>query len=108
MALAAILVLKFLSNGDGAPPCEDRRRLTGTFENIRARVSDLLHVAEDVLPAVKDPSALLAVQLVDEVSGEVLVAVLVPERQTALKVKTSGSAVHLSRRRWAVRVSPEH
>lgn len=56
-----------------------------------AHVSDLLHVAQDVLPAVKDASALLAVQLVDEVSGEVLVAVLVPETQTARKVKPSGS-----------------
>lgn len=52
-------------------------------------------MAEDVLPAVKDSSALLAVQLVDEVSGEVLVAVLVPETQTALKVKPPGSTVHL-------------
>lgn len=43
-------------------------------------------MAEDVLPAVKDSSALLAVQLVDEVSGEVLVGVLVPETQTARKV----------------------
>lgn len=42
-------------------------------------------MAEDVLPAVKHSSALLAVQLVDEVSGEVLVAVLVSETQTALK-----------------------
>lgn len=46
---------------------------------------DLLHVAKDVLPAVKHSSALLAVQLVDEVSGEVLVAVLVSETPTALK-----------------------
>lgn len=49
------------------------------------RVADLLHVAQDVLPAVKHSSALLAVQLVDEVSGEVLVAVFVSETQTALK-----------------------
>lgn len=84
-------MLKFLSNGDGAPPCEEQRRLQGTSEHVGrvracARVSDLLHVAEDVLPAVEDSSALLAVQLVDEVGGEVLVAVLVPETQTALKV----------------------
>ena len=41
-------------------------------------------MAEDVLPAVKHSSALLAVQLVDEVSGKVLVAVLVSETQIAL------------------------
>lgn len=35
MALAAILVLKFLSNGDGAPPFEEKRCLKGKFENIR-------------------------------------------------------------------------
>lgn len=62
------------------------RRMFGTC----AHVSDLLHVAEDVLPAVEDSSALLAVQLVDEVSGEVLVAVLVPETQTALKGQSVG------------------
>lgn len=50
------------------------------------RVPDLLHVAQDVLPAVKHSSALLAVQLVDEVSGEVVVAVFVSETQTAQKV----------------------
>lgn len=40
-------------------------------------MSNLLHVTEDVLPAVKHSSALLGVQLVDEVSGEVLVGVLI-------------------------------
>lgn len=34
-------------------------------------------MTQDVLPAVKHSSALLRVELVDEVSGEVLVAVLV-------------------------------
>lgn len=48
-------------------------------------MTDLLHVAKDVLSAVKHSTALLAVQLVDEISGEVLVAILVPETQTALK-----------------------
>lgn len=58
----------------------------GVYKNIlQVCVWDLLHVAEDVLPAVKHSSALLAVQLVDEVSGEVHVAVLVSETQTALK-----------------------
>lgn len=49
-------------------------------------VSNLLHVAKNVLPAVKHSSALLTVQLVDEVSGEVLVAILISETQTAPKV----------------------
>ena len=40
-------------------------------------VSDLLHMTEDVLPAVEHASSFLGVQLVDEVSGEVLVAVLI-------------------------------
>lgn len=31
MALAAILVLKFLSNGDGAPPCGEKQRLKCVF-----------------------------------------------------------------------------
>lgn len=42
-------------------------------------MSDLLHMSQDVLPAVEHSAALLAVQLVHEVSGEVLVAVLVPK-----------------------------
>lgn len=44
---------------------------------VHVSVSNLLHVTQDVLPAVKHSSALLRVELVDEVSGEVLVAVLV-------------------------------
>lgn len=45
-------------------------------------VSDLLHVTQDVLPTVEHSSALLGVQLVDEVGGEVLIAVLVSETHT--------------------------
>lgn len=39
----------------------------------------LLHVSQHVLPAVKHPSALLRIQLVDEVSSVVYVGVLVPK-----------------------------
>lgn len=42
-------------------------------------LSNLLHVTQDVLPAVKDTATLLRVQLVDEVSREVLVTVFIPE-----------------------------
>lgn len=38
----------------------------------------LLHVSQDILPAVKHSFALFAVQLIDEVSGVVLTAVLIP------------------------------
>lgn len=48
---------------------------------------DLLHVTEDVLPAVEHSSSLLGVQLVDEVGGEVLVAVLISKTTT-----TTGAA----------------
>lgn len=39
-------------------------------------------MTEDVLPTVKDSSSLLRVQLVDEVSGEVLIAVLISKIHT--------------------------
>lgn len=128
MALAAILVPKFLSNGDGAPPWEKDRKhfirinlgkMTSHYEiwgfadegwlnvmncvlfllnsvtrgvvlvnmkqiSVSVCVSHLLHVAQDVLPAVKHSSALLRVKLIDEVGGEVLVAVLVSETQTSV------------------------
>lgn len=44
--------------------------------------TDLLHMTEDVLPTVKHSSSLLSVQLVDEVSGEVFIAVLIPKKKT--------------------------
>lgn len=92
------MVLKFLSNGDGAPPCEKKESVPLRRSRFKSSVYDarkipserlefhyhLLHVTEDVLPAVKHSLPLLGVQLVDEVSGEVFVAVLVsktcPER----------------------------
>lgn len=43
-------------------------------------VSNLLHVTKDVLPTVKHSPSLLRVQLVDEVSGKVLIGVLIPKR----------------------------
>lgn len=43
--------------------------------------TDLLHMTEDVLPTVKHSSSLLSVQLVDEVSGEVFIAVLIPKKK---------------------------
>ena len=51
---------------------------------VCASSPDLLHVSEDVLPAVEHASPLLRVQLVDEVCGEVLVAVLVPVEAATL------------------------
>lgn len=42
----------------------------------------LLHVSQDILPAVKDSFALFSVQLVDEVSGVVLTGVLIPVQHT--------------------------
>jgi len=51
-------------------------------------VSNLLHVTEDVLPAVEHPFSLLGVQLVDEVSGEVLIGVLISETHTQTHTHT--------------------
>lgn len=45
-------------------------------------------MAQDVLPAVKHSSALLRVQLVDKVSGEVLIAVLVPGKDKQTDTRT--------------------
>lgn len=94
MALAAIFVLKFLSNGDGAPPCGAERkgsvkRAITVLKTIQARVcaSNLLHVTEDVLPAVEHSSSLLVVQLVYEVSGEVHVTVLVSVTHSVTREK---------------------
>lgn len=42
----------------------------------------LLHVAKHVLPAVEDAFALLRVQVENEVSGVVLIALLIPARET--------------------------
>lgn len=44
----------------------------------------LLHVPQHILPAVKDSSTLLRIQLVDEVGGVVFVRVLVPSNKTRL------------------------
>lgn len=55
---------------------------------VRVSVSNLLHVTQDVLPAVEHSSALLRVELVDEVSGEVLVAVLVSGKTNIKKNPT--------------------
>lgn len=41
---------------------------------------NLLHVAEHILPAVKDALPLLRVQVENEVSGIVLIALLIPAR----------------------------
>lgn len=57
----------------------------------------LLHVAQHVLPTVEHPFALLWVELVDEVGGVVLVAVLVSE------TGSTGSGLgggRLPRRHW--------
>lgn len=48
-------------------------------------VFDLLHMAEDVLPTVEHSSTLLRVQLVDEISGEVLIGVLIPETHVTVE-----------------------
>lgn len=40
----------------------------------------LLHVAKHILPAVKDALSLLRVQVENEVSGIVLVALLIPAK----------------------------
>ncbi len=45
-------------------------------------------MSQDVLPAVKDSFALFTVQLVDEVSGVVLTAVLIPVKHTHLTAST--------------------
>lgn len=42
------------------------------------KTADLLHVAEDVLAAVKDAFALLRVQVEDEVGGVVGIGVFIP------------------------------
>lgn len=42
----------------------------------------LLHVAEHILPAVEDALPLLRVQVEDEVSGIVLIALLIPAGET--------------------------
>lgn len=84
MALAAILVPKFLSNGEGAPPYTADEQYSDHIHNCICVCMQmcvclyLLHVSQDVLPAVKDSFALFTVQLVDEVSGVVLTAVLIP------------------------------
>lgn len=56
-------------------------------------VSNLLHMTEDVLPTVKHSSSLLSVQLVDEVSGEVLIAVLISKKHTSQTQQVSERAV---------------
>ncbi len=58
-------------------------RVNGMYSEMC--VSNLLHMAEDVLPAVKHSSSLLSVQLVNEVSGEVLIAVLISKTHTLQK-----------------------
>ncbi len=82
MALAAILVPKFLSNGEGAPPYTADEQYSDHVHNY---ICVCLHMCgvfvpaacvQDVLPAVKDSFTLFTVQLVDEVSGVVLTAVL--------------------------------
>lgn len=50
---------------------------------------DLLHVAEDVLPTVEHSSTLLRVQLVDEIGGEVLIGVLIPETHVTMETGQS-------------------
>lgn len=44
--------------------------------------ASLLHVPQDVFPAVKDPFALLGVEVVDEICGVVLIAALIPTAGT--------------------------
>lgn len=45
----------------------------------------LLHVTQDVLPTVEHSSTLLSVQLVDEICGEVLIAVLIPKTHVTIE-----------------------
>lgn len=61
---------------------------------MRQNGCNLLHVAQDVLPAVKHSSALLRVQLVDKVSGEVLVAVLVSGKHKQTNRDVNGNREH--------------
>lgn len=76
--------------------------------------SNLLHVAQDVLPAVKHASALLSVQLVDKVSGEVLVAVLISgtDGRTEMSMRTQNlqSSFSLETQKLQTRgaASPQH
>ncbi len=90
MALAAILVPKFLSNGEGEPPYTADEQYSDHVHNRMCVCVCLylLHVSQDVLPAVKDSFALFTVQLVDEVSGVVLTAVLIPVKHTHLTAST--------------------
>lgn len=53
--------------------------------------SNLLHVTEDVLPAVEHSPSFLRVKLVDEVSGEVLVAVLISKTHHKVDGPVKGS-----------------
>lgn len=50
----------------------------GVFYGRTVCLAHLLHVAQHVLPAVEDALPLLGVQVEDEVSGVVLIALLVP------------------------------
>ena len=64
-----------------AGPCwgsPDSLRQVGVFHGHTVCLPHLLHVAQHVLPAVEDALPLLRVQVEDEVSGVVLIALLVP------------------------------
>ena len=67
-------------------PCwggPDSLRHVGVFHGRTVCLPHLLHVAQHVLPAVEDALPLLRVQVEDEVSGVVLIALLVPAGETA-------------------------
>lgn len=80
---------KFLSNGDGVPPCvyeRERERNGGGVQVRSGKVSEvmeeqhsnLLHVSQDVFAAVEHSFTLLRVQVKDEVCCVVGVTLLIP------------------------------
>ena len=52
MALAEILVLKFLSNGDGAPPCEDQRKHINQNFNITTFQNGYLYILCKIIQVI--------------------------------------------------------
>lgn len=77
-----------LFHGDREAPADadgslcDCRGLWVTSEVMTGVSCYLLHVAKHVLPAVEDAFALLRIQVENEVSGVVLIALLIPARET--------------------------
>lgn len=77
-----------LFHGDREAPADADGSLYGcrglwvTGEGTTGVSRYLLHVAKHVLPAVEDAFALLRVQVENEVSGVVLIALLIPARET--------------------------